>query len=102
MFVGNVLSSFVLFSLKILEVPHQPRCTHPKYANNVQDSILTPMRPCLNTKKCRHLHEGSCGTICLATSGTICLTTSYLIVSLPCCFSLIFKILMLLFIFHGE
>lgn len=43
MFVGNVLSSFVLFSLKILEVPHQPRCTHPKCANNVQDSILTPM-----------------------------------------------------------
>ena len=36
MFVRNVPSSFVLFSLKILELPHQPRCTHSKCANNVQ------------------------------------------------------------------
>ena len=31
--------NFFLFSLNILEVPHQQRCTHPKCVNNVQDSI---------------------------------------------------------------
>jgi len=56
--------------------------------------------PCLKHKKI----VGICmmAAWCHISCGTICLTASYLFFSLPCCFSLIFKILMLFFIFHGE